>query len=89
MRLTADDVRHVVFSRSRRGKLRYAEPEVDAFLGLIEATLRGRGDLTANDVARVAFSTPPRGKPGYRADDVDAFLSRAEAALTELEIEDG
>lgn len=85
MRLNADDVRDVVFSRTRMGRLRYAESEVDAFLGLIEATLRGTGNLTAGDVARVAFSTPPRGKAGYRADDVDAFLGRAEAALTELE----
>ena len=88
MGLNADDVRDVVFSRSRLGRLRYTEAEVDAFLGLIEATLRGAGSLTADDVARVAFSTPPRGKTGYRADDVDAFLTRAEAALAELEIEE-
>lgn len=88
MGLDADDVRDVVFSRTRMGRLRYTESEVDAFLGLIEATLRGKGDLTAGDVARVAFSTPPRGKSGYRADDVDAFLGRAETALTELEIQD-
>jgi len=88
MRLNADDVRDVVFSRTRMGRLRYTESEVDAFLGLIEATLRGKGDLTSADVARVAFSTPPRGKVGYRADDVDAFLNRAEAALTALEFEE-
>lgn len=86
--MNADDVRDVVFARTRMGRLRYTESEVDAFLGIIEATLRGRGTLTAEDVARVAFSTPPRGKVGYRADDVDAFLSRAEAALAGLEFQD-
>jgi DivIVA domain-containing protein len=85
MSLSADDVRDVVFSRSRLGRLRYTEVEVDGFLGLIEATLRGTGDLAARDVHRVAFSKPPRGKNGYRAEEVDAFLGRAEAALTELE----
>ena len=88
MGLNADDVRNVVFSRSRMGRLRYTESEVDAFLGLIEATLRGTGSLTAGDVARVDFSTPPRGKAGYRADDVDAFLGRAKAVLTELEAQE-
>jgi DivIVA domain-containing protein len=62
--------------------------EVDGFLGLIEATLRGRGDLAAQDVRRVSFSRPPRGKNGYRKEDVDAFLGRAEAALAELESAD-
>ncbi len=57
---------------------------MDGFLGLIEATLRGTGDLAASDVPRVAFSRPPRGKSGYRAEEVDAFLSQAEAALAEL-----
>ena len=85
MSLSADDVRDVVFSRSRLGRSRYTEVEVDGFLGLIEATLRGRGDLAAKDIPRVAFSTPPRGRSGYRAAEVDAFLGRAEAALTELE----
>ena len=85
MRLNADDVRDAVFSRSRMRRRRYTESEVDAFLGLIEVTLRGRGSLSAEDVARVAFSTPPRGQAGYRADDVDAFLGHAEAALADLD----
>ena len=88
MSLSADDVRDVVFSRSRLGRSRYTEVEVDGFLGIIEATLRGRGDLAAKDVGRVAFSRPPRGKNGYRASEVDAFLRRAEAALAELEADD-
>jgi DivIVA domain-containing protein len=88
MSLSADDVRDVVFSRSRRGRSRYTEVEVDGFLGLIEATLRGKGDLAASDVPRVAFSSPPRGKNGYLAEDVDAFLSKAEAALAELEAQE-
>ncbi|HEY3607873.1 MAG TPA: DivIVA domain-containing protein [Pseudonocardiaceae bacterium] len=85
MSLSADDVRDVVFSRSRRGRDRYIEVEVDGFLGLIEATMRGTSDLAAKDVHRVTFSKPPRGKHGYHAKEVDAFLRRAEAALTELE----
>ena len=85
MSLSADDVRDVVFSRSRLGRFRYTEVEVDGFLGIIEATLRGAGDLAARDVHRVSFSRPPRGKNGYRAKEVDAFLGRAEAVLTELE----
>ena len=88
MSLSADDVRDVVFSRSRRGKSRYAEVEVDGFLGLIEATLRGTHNLEAKDIPRVAFSTPPRGKHGYLAEEVDAFLVRAQAALAELEEDD-
>jgi DivIVA domain-containing protein len=88
MSLSADDVRDAVFSRSRLGRSRYTEVEVDGFLGLIEATLRGRGDLAAQDVRRVSFSRPPRGKNGYRKEDVDAFLGRAEAALAELESAD-
>jgi len=88
MSLSADDVRDAVFARSRRGPSRYTEVEVDGFLGLIEATLRGRGDLAARDVRRVSFSRPPRGKNGYRKEDVDAFLSRAAAALAELESAD-
>src|SRR5882724_2005450 len=60
MSLSADDVRDAVFARSRRGPSRYTEVEVDGFLGLIEATLRGRGDLAARDVRRVSFSRPPR-----------------------------
>jgi len=88
MSLSADDVRDAVFARSRRGPSRYTEVEVDGFLGIIEATLRGRGDLAAKDVGRVAFSRPPRGKNGYRASEVDAFLRRAEAALAELEADD-
>ncbi|HEX9335902.1 MAG TPA: DivIVA domain-containing protein [Pseudonocardiaceae bacterium] len=88
MSLSADDVRDAVFSRSRLGRSRYTEVEVDGFLGIIEATLRGRGDLAAKDVGRVAFSRPPRGKNGYRAPEVDAFLRRAEAALAELEADD-
>jgi DivIVA domain-containing protein len=88
MSLSADDVRDAVFSRSRLGRSRYTEVEVDGFLGIIEATLRGRGDLAAKDVGRVAFSRPPRGKNGYRASEVDAFLRRAEAALAELEADD-
>jgi DivIVA domain-containing protein len=86
MSLSADDVRDVVFSRSRLGRSRYTEVEVDGFLGIIEATLRGTGDLAATDVPRVAFSRPPRGKTGYRAEEVDAFLRRAAAALAELEV---
>ena len=88
MSVSADDVRDVVFSRSRLGRSRYTEVEVDGFLGLIEATLRGRGDLAAKDIPRVVFSTPPRGKHGYRAAEVDAFLVRAEAALAELEAQE-
>jgi DivIVA domain-containing protein len=88
MSLSADDVRDAVFARSRLGRSRYTEVEVDAFLGLIEATLRGRGDLAASDVRRVAFSNPPRGKNGYRKEDVDAFLGRAAAALAALESAD-
>ena len=85
MSLSADDVRDVVFSRSRRGRSRYTEVEVDGFLGLIEATLRGRNDLAAKDVHGVKFTRAPRGKHGYHSKEVDVFLRRAEAALTELE----
>ena len=74
--LAAEQVHNVAFSKPPLGKRGYNEDEVDAFLELVEATLRDPGctALTAQQVRDVAFSKPPVGRRGYNEDEVDAFL---------------
>ena len=79
--LTPDDVHDVVFGKPPIGKRGYSEDEVDAFLDLLEATLRGKAQLTGAQVRAVVFSTPPIGKRGYNMDEVDYFLDVAAAHL--------
>jgi DivIVA domain-containing protein len=81
--LTPEQVRDVAFSKPPVGRRGYNEDDVDAFLELVEATLRGQagGDLTAEDVHEFAFSKPPAGKRGYNIDQVDALLELIEGNL--------
>lgn len=82
--LTADDVSSIAFSRPLIRKRSYHEDEVDAFLTLVEQTLRNPqavGGLTAVDVDAVAFSKPPFGRRGYHAGEVDEFLERVAQQL--------
>ena len=67
----------MAFSKPSAGKRGYDEDEVDAFLELVETTLRDPtgSTLTAENVHQVAFSRPPIGKRGYDKDEVDAFLN--------------
>lgn len=81
--LTPEDVRDVAFSKPPLGKRGYNEDEVDAFLEVVETTLRDPASsrLTAADVHNVVFAKPPRGKRGYNADEVDAFLELIEQQI--------
>ncbi|MBF6435111.1 DivIVA domain-containing protein [Nocardia cyriacigeorgica] len=82
MRLTADDVRAVTFSRPRFGARGYREDEVDGFLDRVEATLRGTDRLTPAEVRDIAFRRPRFGQRGYDEQEVDAFLDLVEKTLT-------
>ena len=81
--ITPEQVRAVAFSKPPIGKRGYNEDEVDAFLDLLEATLRNPtgGGLTAEDVRTVAFAKPAIGKRGYNEDEVDAFLDLVEEQM--------
>lgn len=80
--LTAEQVRHVAFSKPPLGKSGYNEDEVDAFLDLVEAELRQpTGTLGAEQVRGVAFGRPPLGRRGYNEDEVDTFLGLVEQQL--------
>jgi DivIVA domain-containing protein len=81
--LTADDVSSIVFSRPLIGRS-YHEEEVDAFLTLVEQTLRNPqavGGLTAVEVDEWTFSKPPFGRRGYNAGEVDELLERVAQQL--------
>jgi DivIVA domain-containing protein len=83
-RLTPELVRNVAFAKPPIGQRGYNEDEVDAFLDVVEATLRDptSGRLTPEQVRNVAFSKPPIGKRGYNEDEVDAFLDVVERQMT-------
>lgn len=82
MVLTPEQVRQVQFDAPQAGRKGYSESEVDAFLDLVEATLRGEGGLTSSDVRAVAFARPPLFRRGYDPDQVDAFLDEVQRELS-------
>lgn len=79
MTLTPWHVRDARFGRARHGEIGYENHEVDAFLGQVEATLAGHGELTAEDVQAVRFTE--RRHRGYPAAAVDVFLDEVAATL--------
>jgi DivIVA domain-containing protein len=81
--LTPEQVRNIAFSKPPMGKRGYNEDQVDGFLDLVEAALRGPAQriLTPEQVRNTAFSHPPIGKRGYNQDEVDAFLDLVEQQL--------
>ncbi|MCP2168752.1 DivIVA domain-containing protein [Goodfellowiella coeruleoviolacea] len=89
MGLGPDDVHEVVFARSAPGTRGYHMGEVDAFLDLVESTLRGGTAITAAQVQQVTFSRAPLLSRGYREEEVDAFLDLVTAELVEREAQAG
>lgn len=81
MGLEPEQVRKVQFDAPPAGRRGYSEDEVDAFLDLVEAALRGEGLLTPTDVRDVAFTKPPLLRRGYDEDQVDAFLDKVQREL--------
>lgn len=81
MALTPDQVQRVQFDPPRAGHNGYSEHEVDAFLDLVEATLRGTARLTPADVRDVVFAAPALFRRGYDAAQVDAFLDEVQREL--------
>jgi DivIVA domain-containing protein len=73
-RLKPEDVRGVRFHKPRGDTPGYHEGEIDAFLGRIEATLRGQDTLTALEVQEIEFGEATPEQFGYDEDDVDMFL---------------
>ncbi|MET1071254.1 MAG: DivIVA domain-containing protein [Umezawaea sp.] len=73
-RLKPEDVRGVRFHKPRGNTPGYHEGEIDAFLGRIEATLRGEDDLSALEVQEIEFGEATADQFGYDEDDVDTFL---------------
>ncbi|MFD9889636.1 DivIVA domain-containing protein [Amycolatopsis sp. NPDC059027] len=83
MAVTAIEARTIQFDRAPIGTRGYYEPQVDAFLERVAATLDGDDDLTADDVHDVAFSKAPLSKRGYDHAAVDAFLRLCETTLAD------
>ncbi|GAA4536165.1 DivIVA domain-containing protein [Amycolatopsis samaneae] len=83
MAVTAIEARTIQFDRAPIGTRGYYEPQVDAFLERVAATLDGEDDLTAADVHDVAFSRAPLSKRGYDHAAVDAFLRLCETTLAD------
>jgi DivIVA domain-containing protein len=81
MTVTSIDARTMQFDRAPIGTRGYCEPEVDAFLGRVAATLDGEDDVTAEEVHHVAFNKAPLSKRGYDHAAVDAFLRLVESTL--------
>jgi DivIVA domain-containing protein len=81
MTVTSIDARTMQFGRAPIGTRGYYEPEVDAFLGRVAATLDGKDSVTADEVHHVAFSKAPLSKRGYDHAAVDAFLRLVESTL--------
>jgi DivIVA domain-containing protein len=81
MTVTAIEARAIRFDRAPIGTRGYYEPEVNAFLDRVAATLDGEDDVTADEVHYVAFSKAPLSKRGYDNAAVDAFLRLVETTL--------
>ncbi|RJQ71653.1 DivIVA domain-containing protein [Pseudonocardiaceae bacterium YIM PH 21723] len=87
MALSPDDVRNVAFGKPPIGYRGYNIDEVDAFLELLEASLRGElpayQQLSADDIRDVKFSKPTVGPRGYDEHEVDAFLDHVQSEMEE------
>lgn len=81
MGLTPEQVRQVQFDAPQSGRVGYNDNEVDAFLDLVEVTLRGEGGLTPSDVRAVVFARPALFRRGYDPDQVDTFLDEVQREL--------
>lgn len=66
------------------GQPAYDEDEVDAFIGRVEATLRGEDTLTAEDLLSARFSPPQPGRSGYHEGGVAVFLRSVATSLAQL-----
>lgn len=80
-RVTAEDVRSVIFDQSRRMSRGYAEEQVDAFLDLIADTIDA---LTAEAVEKKADTGRIMSEAQRNA---DALVRRAQAAAEQIENE--
>jgi DivIVA domain-containing protein len=74
--MTPDEVHKVAFAKPPIGQRGYDEEDVDAFLDLVEATLRGESRLGLDQLRHTTFRRPPFGKRGYRREEVDSFIQR-------------
>jgi DivIVA domain-containing protein len=81
MAVTSIDARTIQFDRAPIGTRGYYEPEVDAFLARVAATLDGEDGVTAEEVHEVSFGKAPISKRGYDHVAVDAFLRLVEITL--------
>lgn len=72
--LTAQDVAQVAFHRPPRGERGYDAGEVDAFLDLVEDTMRGKDFLSREDVLKIKFSSAGAKDPGYDVNEVNVFI---------------
>ncbi|MPZ64348.1 MAG: DivIVA domain-containing protein [Pseudonocardiaceae bacterium] len=81
MTLTPEQVRQVRFDPPQPGHQGYDESEVDAFLDLVEARLRGEGGLAPADVRDIGFARPALFSRGYDSDQVDTFLHEVQREL--------
>jgi DivIVA domain-containing protein len=75
------EARTIQFDRAPIGTRGYYEPEVDAFLDRVAATLDGQDAVTADEVHNVAFGKVRISKRGYDHAAVDAFLRLVESTL--------
>jgi DivIVA domain-containing protein len=89
MAVTSIEARTMRFDRAPIGTRGYHEPEVDAFMNRVAATLDGEDDVTADDVHQVAFSKAPLSKRGYDHSAVDAFLLLVETTLASYSVAAG
>jgi len=81
MAVSSIEARTIQFDRAPIGTRGYHEPEVDAFVDRVAATLEGEDTVTAEEVHDVAFSKAPLSKRGYDHSAVDAFLRLVEGTL--------
>ncbi|MGW1740172.1 DivIVA domain-containing protein [Nocardia sp. NPDC001965] len=74
--MTPEEVHEIAFARAPFGQRGYREQDVDEFLDLVAAALRGRATLTGAVLGR-GFRAPAGlfGR-GYHPDQVDAFVER-------------
>lgn len=80
-RVTAEDVRSVIFDQSRRLSRGYAEEQVDAFLDLVADTI----DTLTAEVAEKQADTGRIMSEAQR--NADALVRRAQAAAEQIENE--
>jgi DivIVA domain-containing protein len=84
-KLSADDVRGAVFTKSPMGKRGYDPKSVHELLQLAARRLDGRGYLDADHVRSATFRKAPLLQRGYDKAEVDAFVDRVAVAIQALE----